>query len=104
VSKEIVGRRIRIDRDQRVGFIAVDNGNDDVFVHRSALAPGGFDTRKEGQELEFEVVSRQGWALAAAVPDAAAPYAAPASVGRGGVSSGMMMLFVMTLDRDSALK
>jgi CspA family cold shock protein len=55
VSKEIVGRRIRIDRDQRVGFIAVDNGNDDVFVHRSALAPGGFDTRKEGQELEFDL-------------------------------------------------
>jgi CspA family cold shock protein len=49
------GKLVRIDRAQRVGFIAVDGGNDDVFVHWSALAPGAFDALKEGQELEFDL-------------------------------------------------
>jgi CspA family cold shock protein len=48
------GKLVRIDRVQRVGFIAVDGGPD-VFVHWSALAPGEFDSLKEGQALEFDL-------------------------------------------------
>lgn len=36
------------------GFISVD-GEDDVFVHFSAILGDGFKTLEEGQEVEFEV-------------------------------------------------
>ena len=36
------------------GFISVD-GEDDVFVHFSAILTEGFKTLDEGQEVEFEV-------------------------------------------------
>jgi cold shock protein len=49
------GKLVRIMRDQRAGFIAVEGGGADVFVHYSALAPGVFDTLKEGQVLEFDL-------------------------------------------------
>ncbi|MGM0472014.1 MAG: cold-shock protein [Bacillota bacterium] len=37
------------------GFIEVP-GEDDVFVHFSAIEEDGFKTLEEGQEVEFEVV------------------------------------------------
>ncbi len=37
------------------GFISVD-GEDDVFVHYSAIQTEGFKTLEEGQVVEFEVV------------------------------------------------
>lgn len=37
------------------GFISVQ-GEDDVFVHFSAINSEGFKTLEEGQEVEFEVV------------------------------------------------
>ncbi len=37
------------------GFIAQDNGGDDVFVHFSAIQGSGFKTLTEGQKVEFEV-------------------------------------------------
>ncbi len=37
------------------GFISVD-GEDDVFVHYSAIQTEGFKTLEEGQAVEFEVV------------------------------------------------
>jgi len=37
------------------GFISVP-GDDDVFVHFSAINSDGFKTLEEGQEVEFEVV------------------------------------------------
>ncbi|MGP4078922.1 cold-shock protein CspD [Pseudalkalibacillus sp. R45] len=37
------------------GFIEVE-GQDDVFVHYSAIDSDGFKTLEEGQEVEFEVV------------------------------------------------
>ncbi|MCF6138745.1 cold-shock protein CspD [Pseudalkalibacillus berkeleyi] len=37
------------------GFIEVE-GQDDVFVHYSAIESEGFKTLEEGQDVEFEVV------------------------------------------------
>lgn len=36
------------------GFISVE-GEDDVFVHFSAIQGDGFKTLEEGQKVEFEV-------------------------------------------------
>jgi len=37
------------------GFISVE-GEDDVFVHFSAIQSDGYKTLEEGQKVEFEVV------------------------------------------------
>ncbi|MEJ2105760.1 MAG: cold-shock protein [Acidiferrobacteraceae bacterium] len=37
------------------GFIAQDNGGDDVFVHFSAIQGSGFKTLKDGQKVSFEI-------------------------------------------------
>ena len=37
------------------GFIAVDGGGADVFVHYSAIDAGGYRSLDEGQRVEFEV-------------------------------------------------
>lgn len=37
------------------GFISVE-GENDVFVHFSAIQTDGFKTLEEGQDVEFEVV------------------------------------------------
>ena len=37
------------------GFISVE-GEDDVFVHFSAINTDGYKTLEEGQEVQFEVV------------------------------------------------
>jgi CspA family cold shock protein len=37
------------------GFIAHDDGGDDVFVHFSAIQAEGFRTLNEGDEVTFEV-------------------------------------------------
>jgi CspA family cold shock protein len=37
------------------GFIAVDNGGSDVFVHYSEIQGKGFRTLEENQRVEFEV-------------------------------------------------
>jgi CspA family cold shock protein len=38
------------------GFIALDNGGADVFVHISAVERAGLRTIMEGQKLNFDVV------------------------------------------------
>lgn len=37
------------------GFIAPDDGGDDVFVHFSAIQGSGFRTLAEGQKVTFDV-------------------------------------------------
>ena len=37
------------------GFIANDEGGEDVFVHFSAIQTEGFKTLREGQKVTFEV-------------------------------------------------
>ncbi|MEU4323735.1 cold-shock protein [Nonomuraea dietziae] len=41
--------------DKGFGFIAVDGGGPDVFVHFSAIDAGGFRSLAENQRVEFEV-------------------------------------------------
>jgi len=37
------------------GFIAQDNGGDDVFVHFNAIQSSGYKTLSEGQTVTYEI-------------------------------------------------
>jgi len=41
------------------GFIAVDGGGADVFVHYSAIQSDGYRSLEEGQRVEFEITQGQ---------------------------------------------
>ena len=41
------------------GFITLDDGSKDCFVHHSAIQGDGFKTLNEGDRVEFEVVQGQ---------------------------------------------
>ena len=43
------------DNKKGFGFIAQDEGGQDVFVHFSSIAGDGFKTLEEGDRVEFEV-------------------------------------------------
>jgi CspA family cold shock protein len=46
----------KIVKDKGFGFIVPDDGGDDVFFHRSRVAPKiNFEDLREGEEVEFEV-------------------------------------------------
>lgn len=44
----------RLVQERGFGFIQASDGSE-VFLHRSALAAGGFEALAEGQTVEFEV-------------------------------------------------
>ena len=52
------GRVRFFDADKGFGFIAKDDGGDEVYVHSSAL-PENVATLKKGQRVEFEVTEGQ---------------------------------------------
>jgi CspA family cold shock protein len=41
------------------GFIALDDGSTEVFVHHSAIQAEGFKSLAEGERVELEVVEGQ---------------------------------------------
>ncbi len=43
------------DNKKGFGFIAQDEGGQDVFVHFSVISGEGFKTLEEGDRVEFEV-------------------------------------------------
>ena len=45
--------------DKGYGFIAVEGGGPDVFVHFSAIAGGGYRSLEEGQKVEFDITQGQ---------------------------------------------
>lgn len=46
----------KIAKDKGFGFIVPDDGSDDVFFHRSRVAPKArFEDLREGDEVEFQV-------------------------------------------------
>lgn len=49
------------------GFIAPEDGSDDVFVHYSAIESEGFRSLQEGQNVSFEVVQGPKGSQASAV-------------------------------------
>jgi len=53
--RHVRGTIKKIARDKGFGFIIPDDGGDDVFFHRSRLAPKvSFDDLREGDEVEFQ--------------------------------------------------
>ena len=42
-------------KDRGFGFIALEEGGNDVFFHSTAMSPGTFETLQMDQELEFDV-------------------------------------------------
>jgi CspA family cold shock protein len=46
-------------REKGYGFIAPDDGGQDLFVHFSAIEGSGFKTLAEGAKVEFQVTQGQ---------------------------------------------
>jgi CspA family cold shock protein len=54
----VYGTIKKIIKDKGFGFIIADDGGDEVFFHRSRLAPKTvFEDLREGNEVQFEVRS-----------------------------------------------
>jgi CspA family cold shock protein len=48
------------DSTKGYGFIAPDNGDKDVFVHKSALENAGINFLKENDKVSFELAKDRG--------------------------------------------
>lgn len=52
------------------GFIEPEDGTKDVFVHISAVERAGMQTLKEGQRIQYEIVTERGKNAAANLTEA----------------------------------
>ena len=48
------------DSTRGFGFIQPEDGSKDVFVHKSAVENAGLQPLREGQRIQYEVVSERG--------------------------------------------
>ncbi len=55
MSERYVGTVKWFSAPKGYGFIGRDDGEDDVFVHFSAVQMEGYKRLKEGQEVEFSI-------------------------------------------------
>jgi len=63
------------------GFIQPDDGSEDVFVHHSSIAGGGFKSLQEGQRVTYEVTQGRKGLQAENVSDAPAGGGSSSVVG-----------------------
>jgi CspA family cold shock protein len=55
VSERVTGTVKWFNGSKGYGFISPENGDDDVFVHHSAIQAEGYRNLQEGQRVEFSV-------------------------------------------------
>ena len=56
-TKTVTGKVKWFNAEKGYGFITLENGKDDVFVHYSAIKMDGFKTLEQGDEVKFSIVN-----------------------------------------------
>lgn len=59
MSEKVFGTVKWFNESKGFGFIAQDNGGQDVFAHYSAITGSGFKTLNEGQKVSFILTEGQ---------------------------------------------
>ncbi|MBF0178474.1 MAG: cold-shock protein [Magnetococcales bacterium] len=59
MSQSVRGTVKWFNNSKGFGFLAPEDGSEDVFVHFSAIKADGFKSLEEGQKVKFDVVRGQ---------------------------------------------
>ncbi|MBF0294555.1 MAG: cold-shock protein [Magnetococcales bacterium] len=59
MSQSVRGTVKWFNNSKGFGFLAPEDGSEDVFVHFSAIKAEGFKSLEEGQKVKFDVVRGQ---------------------------------------------